>query len=421
MLAVFITGSLAACSGKPGSSQDEGTSMSNKFTFNREDGLDNPGETLAETTDIISDSNTAITGSSSAKTSAATKEGSTASQKTSSGDSQVIKASKANTTFFGRHYEDTRFGAWFFNWTNGGFVVSFTGTSFEAEFFSNIGMNDDKTKPVIKVYIDQQEPAKMKITQNGWYTLAKGLKSGQHTIKVVKLNESMLNSLSVKNYRLSPGGMLKTPPSLPARRIEIIGDSITCGYGNVPPYDEPQLTSDIEDGTLTYGAFIQEHFNADVRIVAISGAAVYRNYLGTVSNFFTRYSWSDYYDETPYDFSEWIPQLVVINLGTNDFDKGSTYEEFITGGKKWIDFIRSKYPNVTILWTYGVMNRQSDQRIRDVIKYYQDKGDKKIFYQPLELMDTAADGTGGGGHPTAATHRKMADTLIPRIKEIMKW
>lgn len=51
----------------------------------------------------------------------------------------------------------------------------------------------------------------------------------------MKLNETMLNSLGVQKLIVSSGGRFLPPPALPARRIEVIGDSITCGYGNVPP------------------------------------------------------------------------------------------------------------------------------------------------------------------------------------------
>ena len=339
----------------------------------------------------------------------------------SSSGSTELTVSESSVTFFGRHYEDPRFGAWFFNWTGAGFLVRFSGTSLAADFISNHGMETAATQPYIRVYVDDGEPARLKITQNGRVTLAEGLSAGEHTVRVVKLNETMLNSLGVQKLIVSSGGRFLPPPALPARRIEVIGDSITCGYGNVPPFGQAELTSEIEDGTQTYGAFIGAHFGADTRIAGVSGAAVYRNYLGTVSNFFTRYAWSDYYDEIPYDFTSWTPDLVILNLGTNDFDKGSTREEFLAGGKKWLEFLRQKYPGAVILWTYGVMNRQSDPVIREVVAARHQAGDSRVSYHPLTAMNTAADGIGGGGHPTAATHRKMADELIPVIRTLMRW
>lgn len=144
--------------------------------------------------------------------------------------------------------------------------------------------------------------------------------------------------------------------------------------------------------------------------------------MGRVGDFFKRYSWNDYNDDIEYDFSSWTPDLVVINLGTNDTGaQGSTTAEFLSGARKWINFIREKYPNAKILWAYGVMNQDNVQRIQDTVKYFNDNGDKNIYFKELTLMNGAVDGVGGGGHPTVATHKKTADELEPVIKQIMGW
>lgn len=333
-----------------------------------------------------------------------------------------VAVTAENTTFFGRHYEDTRFKAWFFNWTLGGFQITFEGTAIDASFRVTVGLDNPNNHPYLGVIVDGKRVEDVKVSANGWVTLAKGLSDGKHTVRVVKLNESMLNSIGVEKFRLPNGGKMLAPPSLPQRRIEIIGDSITCGYGNVPPYDSPMLTSAIEDGLQTYGSFIQERFSADVRVESVSGGAVYRDYLGNVSALFSKFKQCDYYDLTPYDFSEWKPDLLIINLGTNDFDKGSTHDEFISGGKRWIDFLRQQYgKDVQIIWTYGVMNKQSDAYIQELVTYYKNQGDSKVAYVPLSLINNATEGVGSGGHPTVKTHRRIADTLIPEIARIMGW
>ncbi|MBE6886117.1 MAG: hypothetical protein E7486_04125 [Ruminococcaceae bacterium] len=333
-----------------------------------------------------------------------------------------IAVTAKNTTFFGRHYEDTRFDTWFFNWTLGGFQIAFEGSGIEGYFHVPVGADNPDNHPYIGIILDGKRQEDIVVRGDGWVTLAEGLSAGKHTLQVVKLNESMLNSIGIEKFRLPSNGKLLAPPELPNRKIEIIGDSITCGYGNIPPYNAPALTSAIEDGLQTYGSFIKEHFSADVRIESISGGAVYRDYLGNVSALFSKYKQCDYYDITPYDFSEWTPELVIINLGTNDFGQGSTREEFLDGGKRWIDFLREKYGKDTqIIWTYGVMNQQCDGYIEELVEYYHNHGDTKIAYVPLEMIKTDTEGVGSGGHPTVKTHRRIADTLIPEIEKIMGW
>lgn len=335
-------------------------------------------------------------------------------------ESNAINADDPRIRYFGRTYYDDRFDACFFNWTNSGFIISFTGTRLSAVFFTDQSL-PDKNKPHIKVYVDDKEAVEMTISKNDRFILAEDLDDGNHTVRIVKINESLLNKLSVRSLELNSGGIFNTPAPLPERRIEYIGDSITCGYGNIPPYDFPELTASIQDGTRTYGYFISEYFKTDSRYICVSGAPVYRNYLGNVGDFFKRYSWNDYNDDLLYDFAGWIPDLVIINLGTNDVGSGSTYAEFISNGKKWIDFIRTNYPDAFIIWTYGVMNQQNIARIREIVTYYNDHGDSKVYFHELAPMDTVTDGTGSGGHPTYKTHRKMADGLIPVIKDKMNW
>lgn len=142
-----------------------------------------------------------------------------------------IKATDQTVAFMGRTYEDDRYDTWFFNWTNSGFIVEFEGTKLTADFFStqNLAQN---MKPHIKVYVDDQPAKEIVIDKNGVFTLASGLKHQKHRVKVVKINESMLNMLGIKTLETDSNGKFLPPPALPSRKIEFIGDSITCGFGN---------------------------------------------------------------------------------------------------------------------------------------------------------------------------------------------
>ncbi len=396
------------------------------FTVSSDNQNESKGESDMQDNSTKESSGTATYSNKTSSVANSSKKGSVSAANTSSSSNTVPAKSKVRATdqtvsFFGRTYEDNRYDAWFFNWTNSGFEVEFEGTKLTADFFSTQNLAQNK-KPHIKVYVDDQPAKEMVIDKNGIFTLTSGLKHQKHKVKVVKINESMLNMLSVKTLETDSNGKFLPPPSLPTRKIEFIGDSITCGYGNIPPYNLPELTAEIEDGTQTYGYFLTEKFNTDSRFVCVSGAPVYRNYLGGIGDFFKRYAWNDYNDDVAYDFSSWTPDLVIVNLGTNDTGaQGSTTAEFLSGARKWLNFIREKYPKAKILWAYGAMNQDNVQRIQDTVKYFNDNGDKNIYFQKLTLMDGAIDGVGGGGHPTVATHKKLAEELEPIIKQIMGW
>jgi hypothetical protein len=61
------------------------------------------------------------------------------------------------------------------------------------------------------------------------------------------------------------------------RRIEIVGDSITCGYGNEGT-DPCNFSAETENHYLTYGALAARMFGAELSTVAWSGKGVVNNF-----------------------------------------------------------------------------------------------------------------------------------------------
>lgn len=53
--------------------------------------------------------------------------------------------------------------------------------------------------------------------------------------------------------------------------LEVIGDSISAGYGNLAGYVPCDFGTTFEDGFMTYGAIAARMTDADVHIEAISG------------------------------------------------------------------------------------------------------------------------------------------------------
>ena len=86
-------------------------------------------------------------------------------------------------------------------------------------------------------------------------TTLRGLDYNQiHTISVIKRNETGLGIALLNGLTLDANGYFLSPPPLSQRRIEVLGDSISCGYGevNAPPYC--YNTVETEDSTVAYGS-----------------------------------------------------------------------------------------------------------------------------------------------------------------------
>ena len=114
--------------------------------------------------------------------------------------------------------------------------------------------------------------------------------------------------------------------------IEFIGDSITCGYGIDDPDKDHHFVTATEDVTKAYAYLTAKTLDADYSMLSFSGYGIISGYTDndnkvsaqTVPQFYTKlgYSWGKNGDFSPqeseWEFSGRQPDLVVVNLGTND-------------------------------------------------------------------------------------------------------
>ena len=82
--------------------------------------------------------------------------------------------------------------------------------------------------------IDQAEPFKVAFRgeRDSVVTLATALPNGVHTVKLMYAIEGYEFYPEFWGFVLDKGKNLVETPALPSRKIEFIGNSITCGYGN---------------------------------------------------------------------------------------------------------------------------------------------------------------------------------------------
>ena len=86
------------------------------------------------------------------------------------------------------------------------------------------------------------------------FELAKGLPNGEHVVEIVRRNEgNWIEPVVFMGFQLEKEGRLLPLPTRSERRVLIVGDSISCGYGNEAARDEHNPL-DKENGYMTYGA-----------------------------------------------------------------------------------------------------------------------------------------------------------------------
>ena len=117
----------------------------------------------------------------------------------------------------------------------------------------------------------------------------------------------------------------------------------------------------------------------------------------------------------PHDFSAWIPDVVVINAGTND-GAFTSLEEFEKGSDEFLTRVREVYPDSEVIWLYGMMGLKFKDVLDRVITA---KNDPKLHFLPVNVITDAADEKGAVGHPNEKGQKRAANSLIALISELI--
>jgi len=252
-------------------------------------------------------------------------------------------------------------------------------------------------------------------------TLASGLANGDHHIEVYRQTEAAISSCCANSLTFT-GTLLAAPPQAPLT-IDVIGDSISGGYGCLwnsslgvaePTDNNPAY----EDGTQTYAFLAGKKLGADVRVTQTSGYGCVAGWNGRDVNLQTMYPllcwWRS--DTFAYPFDT-LADVVIINLGTNDYNTRTsnnlTNAEFQAGAKNLMQMARQYNPGAKVVWCTGMMGTYYATEVKTAIT---ELGGADNGYFFVELPR----GQGGGvSHPTAAQQATAADVLYDYLKTMV--
>jgi lysophospholipase L1-like esterase len=300
------------------------------------------------------------------------------------------------------------------DWSGVGVVFRFAGTGASVRL-------DDSAGWFTVVVDGVAQPQPLQTTPGEQlYPLAQGLPDGEHTIELYRRTEGFFGVTTVAGVELE-GELLPPPPV--TRRIEIIGDSITCGYGNegVSPCS---FSADTENHYLTYGAVAARSLGAELSTVAWSGKGMTNNYDMDVTDPMPKiYDRLLASDPAPWSF-EWQPDAVVINLGTNDFSTDGDPPEnvFVPAYVEFVTHLREVYPQAFILVVAPSLGGAEAEMVAGYLQTVVDQrnaaGDLEIGFADVNVEWI---GSGCDGHPTVATHAGMGAELTAVLKTELGW
>jgi lysophospholipase L1-like esterase len=280
------------------------------------------------------------------------------------------------------------------------------------------------------VSIDNQLPKVLKTDTSKVYSVASNLTDTIHTILIQKRTEAFIGKGEFLGFILDEGKNLVVHTDLTDRRIEFIGNSITCGYGVEGESANSPFKPETENAALTYAGIISRTLSADYSIVAYSGKGMVRNYgdpkkmsVDPLPSIYNRTMFSD--STLVWDYSSWIPQVAFLNLGTNDFSTQPFPDKLVfqEAYKVLINRVQSQYPNVTIFCICGPMiGKPCTSYVEELVnEYRQNAINKEVYYIEVSSSKFTFSDWGSDWHPNVKGQQKMADIILPEIKDKMNW
>lgn len=258
------------------------------------------------------------------------------------------------------------------------------------------------------------------------------------TIRIVKLSEAAMSTVGIKTLEVECMGDIQPTPGK-EHLIEFIGDSITCGYGVEDEDKNHHFSTKTENVMKTYAYKTAEALDADYSMVSFSGYGIVSGSSGdgqkhpeqVLSLYYEKLGFSygayvgKYAADVAWDFNKRQPDLIVINLGTNDETYTKTdaakRDKYVAGYVEFLKMVRKNNPDATILCTLGIMGDGLYPSLEKAVEQYStESGDTNVHTMKFDVQ-SPADGLAADWHPTEATHTKAADKLAAEIKEVMGW
>lgn len=311
-------------------------------------------------------------------------------------------------------------------WDWSGVEVSFQfhGTGLDMEFDAG------GVPGAYNIFLDGNQFGILNVTHpsRAIYGVVSGLPLGVHSARFTKRTEAFFGTQNFVSLRLH--GSTELPLEIQqsqqqTHKLEIIGDSITCGYGVHGTDPDCPFTAGTEDNLVTWGPQIARAFDAEYNLVCWSGKGIVRNYGD--KNITSPDPFPIYYNRTLatepdslWKFSQFTPDAVLINLGTNDCSTPPIPPEavFIKGFLDFISVIRSHYRNVPVFLACGPLLQQDP-----CCNYVQAVTSQLpgVTYLPMvSILEWPTD-YGCSGHPNVLGQTKMAKVAIPIISKVMNW
>lgn len=324
-------------------------------------------------------------------------------------------------------------------WTGSAIELNALGT----ELWIEVEAAYDQYEPWISIELNSVPVSRQMLTAGKyWICVFRGMDAAAvKNVRVVKDVQAMSGDagccLQIHAVK-SDGGF--RPVEEKAYRIEFIGDSITSGEGAIGAKSETDWIPMWFSAVHNYCALTAEALNAEFRIISQSGWGAWKSWDNK-----PRANLPEYYEQVcglltgernealgafeKNDFDSWQPDIVVVNLGTNDGSAISLREDdacreedmaaFEQAVGSFLVKIRQYNKHTHIVWAYGMLGITMMPAIhRAMNAYIQRTGDRKATV--FQLPRTTEATVGARNHPGRLAHERAAEELTVHLKELLR-
>lgn len=342
-------------------------------------------------------------------------------------------------------------------------TLFWTGSAIElnaqgSELWIEVEADYDFYEPWISIMINSVPVSRLMLTAGRyWICIFRGM--SKHLVKHVRIVKDVQAMSGDSNCSLQIHAVKFDGDFLPVAtkpyKFEFIGDSITSGEGIIGAKAEEDWISMWFSATNNYCTLTAEALNAEYRIISQSGWGVLTSWDNN-----PHCNIPEYYEQVcglltgeknealgafqENRFDAWQPDIVVVNLGTNDAGafqspewhdetKGKTHkqrlnedgtyneedlEAFEKAAEHFLVKLRTYNKHAHIVWAYGMMGIPMMPAIYRAVDAYKKKtDDKKVSV--FQLPNTTDETVGARRHPGALAHEKAAKALAAYIKQLL--
>lgn len=248
------------------------------------------------------------------------------------------------------------------SWSASSITIAFVGTALEMTGWTNnivyldvfVDGGEEPSSLIKLAYSEDSATA-----EPSTVSVVADLPFDMHVVTLYKRSESNVGDWYVHGMRVFGVAKSEFLPKKPERKIEFVGNSITCGYDVLVPAVGEEFDPLYENSYYSYAGQTARSLNAEIHNICSSGHGVYLNYDGSRT-----YTLPIVYNGTgtqsfnvvAWDHSLWHPDIVVINLGTNDFASGvNDSVQFVNASVNFVRDIHSYHPEAKIVLLDGPM------------------------------------------------------------------